>query len=376
MNKIEMVGIDELHEYPLNPRKIGPNELRELADSLRNTPALFNARPILASNRTGVLVVIGGDKRWKAARSLGYKDVPVIVMDGLTELQEREVCIKDNGHWGTWDTTVLTASWGDAPVVEWGAPPVVEWGKPDKKIVDTEPDFDKSSELEYKWKTQIGQTWKLGTHKLICDDCYSIKHGDIGLLFYDPPWDLDIDINTDTRPALVFTDARRCSDSITKFGPPSWVFVWDCITSWYTPNRPLQRLKLCLFYGDITKYNFNGAHYGDAGEERTVKNTRGAYEFNPDPRGKHLSDIFPCQITKLHNESAHKHSKPLDWVRMLIGNCSDGVVFDPFCGSGTTVIACEQLGRECVAVEIEPKNVAVILQRWLDTTGVQPVLVA
>jgi DNA modification methylase len=103
-----------------------------------------------------------------------------------------------------------------------------------------------------------------------------------------------------------------------------------------------------------------------------VKNSRGAYEFNPDPRGKHLSDVFSQPITKLHSEgdgSEHKHSKPIDWMRMLIANCSEGVIVDPFAGSGTSIIAGEQLGRPVVACEIDPANVDVIVSRWQRFTG-------
>jgi len=87
----------------------------------------------------------------------------------------------------------------------------------------------------------------------------------------------------------------------------------------------------------------------------------GEYDFVPDPRGKHLSDVFQMGITQFGKQ--HKHEKPLDWIRLLVGNCLVGDVYDPFTGSGTTFVACEQLGRRAFGVEIEPKNVALTLQR-------------
>lgn len=134
-------------------------------------------------------------------------------------------------------------------------------------------------------------------------------------------------------------------------------------------------MKLCAWYGDLSQYDFDGWHYGDAGTPRTVYNTRGEYQFRPDPRGKHLADVFSHPITKLHAESEHSHSKPQDWVTLLIANCTRGDVYEPFAGSGTTIIAAENLGRQCRAVEIAPGYVAVALQRYADAFGIQPELV-
>ena len=174
---------------------------------------------------------------------------------------------------------------------------------------------------------------------------------------------------------LAFCDGQRIHDVVSIFGAPSWAFVWDCITSWFTPSRPLRRMKICLWYGDLDKYDQNGSHYGEPGEAKTVTNTRGSYNYEPDIRGKHLSDVFVAPITKLHSENEHSHSKPIDWIRMLIANCTQGDIYDPFMGSGTTLIAAEQIGRKCYGMEISPAYVAVILQRYFDATGKEPELI-
>ena len=252
---------------------------------------------------------------------------------------------------------------------------------------DAEPQIDRAEELRVKWGVEPGQLWRLPSrtpgqeHRLICGDCTDaavverVNDGRANALIFDPEWDDMPDAIRGYSSVLAFCDGGRIGDVITRYGPPTWVFVWDCVSSWYTPNRPLRRMKLCAWYGDIDRYHFDGWHYGDAGEMRDVWNTRGGYKFVPDPRGKHLSDVFPFPITRLHKESEHNHSKPLDWITLLIGNCTTGDIYDPFLGSGTTLIAAENLSRQCRACEISAPYVSVALQRYLDAFGIRAELI-
>lgn len=236
---------------------------------------------------------------------------------------------------------------------------------------DAEPQINRADELREKWGVETGQLWELGNHRLYVGDSTVIDPTQVfgecpQNLFFDPPWDEGIlSPSGDWENVLAFCDGKRASDIIDLFGSPTWVFVWDCVTSWYTPNRPLRRGKLCFWYGDIENYNFDGAHYGEAGQAKTVTNTRGTYDYIPDQRGKHLADVYQQQITAVHSEGA-SHSKPIDWIRLLIGDCVGGDVYDPFLGSGVTLRACEQLGYRCFGVELSPTGAAVSIQLAAD----------
>ena len=191
-------------------------------------------------------------------------------------------------------------------------------------------------------------------------------------LVFDPPW--DIATRFDVRNSdniLAFCDGYRAGDIITMLGPPTWIFVWDCVTSWYTPNRPLKRVKLCLWYGSIEDYNCNGYKIeSEARKNRIVKNSRGSYLFTPQ-HGKYLSDLYQYPITKLHSGSAHRHSKPIEWVTALIGNVlrPGDAVIDPFAGSGSSLIAARTLGVNWIGCDIDP---AAINQIIAATTAHQP----
>jgi len=101
-----------------------------------------------------------------------------------------------------------------------------------------------------------------------------------------------------------------------------------------------------------------------------VTNSRGSYEFSSDPRGKHLSDVFSRSLPREHSDGFHPHSKPVDWMRLLIGCCGgDRPVFDPYAGSGASLLAAHQLGLQWDGYEISPAYCDVIVQRWENLTG-------
>lgn len=217
-------------------------------------------------------------------------------------------------------------------------------------------------------RTKLGDLYIMGDHRLMCGDLVEQVWDGSGCFIWDPPWDADPMVPC--APHLVFADGFRVGPAIAKFGAPYWLFTWDCVSSWYTPNRPLRRAKYALSYAGLDEYDFNGSHYGDAGEPRTVTNTRGSYEFQPDPRGKHLSDVFSAPITQ-REDGRHPHEKPVDWLRMLIANCRPGasLIEDPCAGSGATLIASEQLGRKWIGTELSPAYCDVIVERWEKMTG-------
>ena len=234
-------------------------------------------------------------------------------------------------------------------------------------------------ELNEKWQIKQGDIYIAGGHVVACGDSTDTNFidrlmavsGKPDHLIYDPDWDSGVIFpEFEWQGTIAYCDGFRAKDVISKFGAPLWIFAWDGCTSWYTPNRPLRRAKFALWFGgDVGDYNFDGAHYGDPGIESDVTNSRGSYHYVPDPRGKHLSDVFQKPLTKLHSDGFHPYEKPMEWVKMLIGNCFPGkTVCDPFVGCGNTVFACDSLGKSCVCVDINPLYIAFILEQ-IEKTG-------
>lgn len=118
--KIEYLAINTVKLNPDNPRQITRAKMALLIKSLQECPSLFDARPLLISTRTGENIIIGGNMRYRAAKDLKYEKVPCVILPELTEAQEREIAIKDNGSFGVWDYDILANQWSDLPLSDWG----------------------------------------------------------------------------------------------------------------------------------------------------------------------------------------------------------------------------------------------------------------
>jgi ParB-like chromosome segregation protein Spo0J len=100
--------LSELQKLPGNPRTIRDKQFKTLCDSIRDNPKYFEARPVILSDRTGSLVIIAGNQRYEAAKTLKLKEVPTFLIEGLSEEKEREIVIRDNISNGDFDFSILS----------------------------------------------------------------------------------------------------------------------------------------------------------------------------------------------------------------------------------------------------------------------------
>ena len=111
--------IEDLKKLENNPRTITEEQLSKLKESIERNPDYFEARPLILSNRTGELVIIAGNQRYDACVQLEMKEVPTVLIEGLTEEREHEIIIRDNVNNGEWDVTKL---------MEWDCNQLLDWG--------------------------------------------------------------------------------------------------------------------------------------------------------------------------------------------------------------------------------------------------------
>jgi hypothetical protein len=229
-------------------------------------------------------------------------------------------------------------------------------------------------------ETRIGDVWVMGENRLLCGDSCDrdLVQGFIGknkmdCVVFDPPYDVPGAWGCwyDCDSAIVFSDYKYAKNAIKKLDHYSSIyhFVWDGVTSWYTPNRPLARHK-SAFVGSMDQFwDFEKAIYSDGKnrEAKVVSNSRGECNYKPLPNGGvHLQTVFQKPNTQIDGE--HKHAKPVEWVRALIlGVAPKFGIVDLFGGSGTTMIAAEGV-CPCYMVEIDPVFCDVIKNRWENFT--------
>jgi hypothetical protein len=383
----EMVGVNSLHVHPANPRQ---GDVGAIYESIEHN-GFYGA--IIVQRSSGA--ILAGNHRYMAAVQSGITELPVLYVD-VDDDRALRILLADNrtNDKASYDNSSLAEILSDLANTSDLLGTGYDGDDLDELIASLsagegageskeapEAKLDKAEELRENWGTERGQVWKIGRHRLMCGD--STNAEDVARLIagatpptvvFDPPYDAPTEVLAVRWPcndAIVFTDHRHTLDTIDGWPSFRCLFVWDGGSSWYTPGWPLARAKVCLWFG-ATPYDPDGSHYGEPGEARTVSNSRGAYAYHPDPRGKHLATVFASPATTQFD--GHAHAKPVDWVRLLIANCTIGDVFDPFVGSGTTIVAAEQIGRSCYGMEIEPKYVAVTLERLSDM-GIAPELI-
>ena len=170
-NKGQVAGL------PSNPRQWGRGELDNLVKSIQETPELLEARGLIVWPYGGKYIILGGNMRFSALREMNAVDAPCYVLPEDTPMEKlREIVIKDNGAFGSWDYDMLANEWDDLPLSDWGVP---AWDTKNLEEVSApkdvqEDDFDEEKDhIEVRCKK--GDVWQLGEHRLMCGDTVSLE---------------------------------------------------------------------------------------------------------------------------------------------------------------------------------------------------------
>jgi len=354
---IETVLIDDLDLDPRNARKHDSKNLKAIADSLEQ---FGQRKPIVVWGKT----VVAGNGTMVAARSLGWTEITIArVPDDWTADQVKAYALADNrsAELASWDEQVLTEQLKELELAEWdletlGFDAVPE---PFQDVVEDElPEVIET-------RAKLGDVWKLGRHMLLCDDAIHSKiielwfPNGIDSLVTDPPYGMSFQsnyrkeqhkviANDDTALALEWASSLPIKHS-------RYIFCrWDNLKDVAIPTSLITWVKNNWSMGDL--------EHSHARQTEVALFYPGTKHFFPDGRP---SDVV--EFARTQNE-LHPTQKPIDLMAQVV-RWTDGIVFDPFAGSGSTLIACEQLSRTCFAVELDPKYVDVIIARWEKLTG-------
>lgn len=373
--KIEQVSIAKLIPYAANSRTHSDAQVAQIAASIRE----FGwTNPILVSDKNDI---IAGHGRLLAARKLGMEEVPVIVLDHLSKSQQRALVIADNqlALNAGWDMDMLKAEIEDLQLDDFDLNIL---GFDDKfldGLLEPEPtagltDEDAVPEVPETPKTVLGDVWVLGNHRLMCGDSTSIDAFDKltnkskpVLTLTDPPYGIGYEYVGHDDSSSEGND-QLCTD-VFALGPDAKVYTPGLMNLRRELNR-FPKAKVAVWH---KKFAAAGNGLGGASTWEPV--------IIESPMAASLKNDVLQIMTERHFvegkslRELHSCPKPVALYRELLQSFSrsgDGV-YEPFCGSGTTLIACEAENRICFGMEITPAYCDVIIKRWQEFTGKQAV---
>ena len=394
-DRSEVAAIDTLEAHPRNPRDHTAEQVAEVAASMVEFG--FTA-PILVDEGN---VILSGHGRWAAAKLLGLKQVPVRIIEGLTNEQKLAYVIADNqlALNATWNEDVLKAdvSWLRDQNYELD---VLGFGPSDiAKLL--EPILDEAtaraelvSEPPRNPATRRGDLWILGNHRLLCGDSTIAKDVEKVLAgakprmaFTDPPWNVAIGLDSNPRhrqrPGLKNDDMEQTDfdsflasialrlravvtgDVYVVMGHEQLSaldltlrkngFHWSSTITWVKDSFVLGRSK----YHRRTEPIWYGWPEEGKSSFQNRRDLDDAWEF---PRPRTSAEHPTMKPVALVQKAVEASSRSHEWVLDLFG------------GAGSTLIACEQSRRKCAMIEIDIRFVDVIVRRWQDFTGKVAVL--
>jgi DNA modification methylase len=389
--QIELWVLDKLIPFARNPRTHSDAQVAQIAASIAEFG--FN-NPILVDTKAGI---IAGHGRLLAARKLGLKEVPVIVLDHLSEAQKRAYIIADN-------QLALNAGWNDELLgIELAALQQEDFdlallGFEDEELTrllasqdaaEGLTDEDSIPELSETPVCEAGDLWILGDHKLLIGDATRSDHvarlmagAAADLVFTDPPYNVDYEGYTEERLKI---KGDRMSDAEFKR------FLKAAFRSCRAAVKPGASLYVC--HSSSWQREFQNALESAGFEVRCqiiwAKNTFawgfGRYKFQHEPmfyahvageKDPWYGDKSQSTLWEEKKPAAnrlHPTAKPVELVERALLNSSKAgdIVVDMFGGSGSTLIGCERRGRKARLMEIDPKYADCIVRRFQEYTGKQ-----
>ena len=378
------MNIKNIKPNPSNPRLIKDDKFNKLVESIRTFPEMMEKRPIVCvTDVDGKIFPLGGNMRFKALQELKYKEIPdnwIQMADEWTEEQRREFVIKDNVGFGEWNWEDLANNWDAEKLEEWGLD-LPDFGVDEELLEAEEDDFDTTPpEIPI---TVLGDLYEIGEHRLLCGDStqtdtfYKLMDGQLAdLVVTDPPY--NVAYEGKTKDALTIENDSMGNDDFYKF-------LYDFYTALTTAVK--KGGAIYVWHASSEVINFGKAMV-DAGwllkqQLIWVKNTmvmgRQDYQWKHEPclygwlagdSHKWYSDRKQTTVInfdKPQRNGEHPTMKPIGLFGYQIENSSKqgDIVIDAFGGSGTAMVACEQLKRKARIIEYDPRYCDVIVRRML-----------
>jgi len=390
--------LSEIRENPKNPRLIKDENFQKLVRSIQEFPEMLEARPIVVNPDN---IVLGGNMRLKACKAAGLEEAPVYVAS-WEESKANAFIIKDNVGYGEWDWDILANEWDAAELEEWGLD--VWTGEPEETEGLTDP--DEVPEAPEEPKTKLGDLYILGEHRLLCGD--STKAEDVeklmngekaDMVFTSPPYnsggksstggyggnpnrekkqfynECEDNWTSDEYRKFLWNVLNQCAECVTEEAPVLWNVMYNANSRddygyvVFSERHPF-KVQETIVWDKSVGMNITGSGILSRSAELIFLMAKEKYYTNQN------SEVY-WNVWRISNKGGgnmqhgHGASFPEGLPNEAISKFCKirGLIYEPFLGSGTTLIAAEKTGRKCYGMELDPKYCDVIVKRWEDFTG-------
>lgn len=366
--------IKDLKPYEKNPRK-NDGAVEYVANSIKE----FGFKVPIVIDKDNVIVA--GHTRYKAAKKLGLKEVPAIVADDLTDEQVKAFRLADNkvAEQTEWDYALLADELDEIlgiDMEDFG----FSFSEEDVEVVEDAPVIEPKKDPV----TKLGDMWKMGGHLLLCGDSTNITDVErlmggekADMVFTDPPYGYEYQSNRRGEKFEVLKNDDKILDFFPNIQMVCNGFVFIC-TTWKVLDKWLPLFKKYHNLTNMIIWSKGGGGIGDlahtfATDYEVILCSNNGREIT----GKRIGSVWAIKKDS-GNRYVHPTQKPVKLSEFAIRNTTERgeIVLDLFGGSGSTLIACEQLDRRCRMMEYDPIYCDVIVERWEQFTGEKAELVS
>jgi DNA modification methylase len=407
--EIRLLSPRSLRAAKRNARTHSKKQIKQISNAIRRFGWTY---PIIADDN---LQIVCGHGRWEAAKELGLKNIPVLVLHGLSEVEKRALAIADNKIAANagWDRSLLAAELSELSSllpefnldldITGFEPAEIDSLMADFGDVDEDP-ADEPSEIADQPVSRRGDRWQLGQHRLMCGDACDVSHwaklmgrDRAGMVFADPPYNVRITAWLN-HGKIKHREFSRASGEMSPSEFGEFLKSWMRLAAKFSEDGSIQ--FVCMDWRHLGEMHIagqevfgpiqnlivwnktnagQGSFYRSQHELIFVYKNGDAPHLNNIELGRHgrnrsnvwtYAGVNTFRKGRLDELSIHPTVKPVALVADAMKDCSrrGDIVLDPFMGSGTTLLAAERVGRKAYGMEIDPLYVDAAIRRWQEFT--------
>ena len=382
--------LKDIKPNPNNPRVLRDDKFQKLKQSITEFPKMLSLRPMVIDENN---VVLGGNMRLRALQELGFTDIDeawVKRSSDLTEEEKKRFIIADNVAFGEWDWDTLANNWEVVDLEAWGLE-IPNFDEEPEQLEASEDDYD-VPEGGIETDIVIGDLFEIGEHRLLCGDSTDsdavarLMNGEkADMVFTDPPYFSKQNLVREASPKALIKGSLMGKDSMFAkiydfdedkvISTLNTLFLFAEVNTYFCCSQ--EQVVFYLKYAENLDFQYNILIWRKPNNVINKDRFSSSIEYiiriynkknaglNKLPNNDYYDKVKDISRYIAKDEKVHHTQKPIELCSQFIELSSNirQLLYDPFLGSGSTMVAAHQLKRRCYGMELEPKYCQVIIDR-------------